>query len=115
LKGGTTAAQRAQSKEYDITYGLRQKIILITELKTILCYDSEDGELLWKDTSMVGRMDGSYTLKGHFHIELKNVHREHSDGKAPLSHVLIYHSEQAQRLNIFVLNPSTGELMQVAS
>lgn len=57
IKGGTTAAQRAESKVYDITYGLRQKIIVVTRLKTILCFDSESGELLWKETQMLDRMD----------------------------------------------------------
>ena len=33
-------------------------------MKTLLCFDSEDGKLLWRDTTLLGRMDSTYQLKG---------------------------------------------------
>lgn len=46
----------------------------MTQLKTILCYNSVDGELLWKDSNTLGRMDQSFQLKGHFKIEYKIIY-----------------------------------------
>lgn len=38
-----------ESKEYDIIYGLRQRVVLVTSIHTVLCMDSEGGVLLWKE------------------------------------------------------------------
>lgn len=43
--------------------------MIVTDMKTVLCYNSDDGELLWRDSGMLGRMDDSFELKGHFKIE----------------------------------------------
>jgi hypothetical protein len=56
-------------KEYDTLYDLRQKVVVITSLHTLLCFDSEGGVLLWKDSSLMDILDSTYHLKAHHQIE----------------------------------------------
>lgn len=91
-------------EEYDITYGYKKIIIVVTKEKRVLALDSRKKFVLWSTYSLSRELEADAKLVGLF--SLADRHGENID----TSIIIVYHSISQSKLLIYKTNPSKGDI-----